>query len=99
MQKKQIMYGVYYYIPTSSSATVYLEGIYDKLDLAKKVLNDIMPNYKPHYRNSVRGNCRIGWINEYEVNQPVNNPTRLSCSQPHTSVYLFDLPDDMSDDL
>ena len=86
-----MFYGVYYYVPCSSAANVQIVGFYDDLDIAKKVLNNVLPNYKKNYHNSVRGsNGLIGWINQYEMNQLVPNPSQLSCSQPHTSVNLFD---------
>jgi hypothetical protein len=68
---------------------VYIVGIYDTLDKAKNILYDIIPDYKPNYRNSVSGCGRIGWINVYELNESIYNPTKLTCNQPHTSVNLF----------
>ena len=83
-------YGVYYYTPTNQTASVYLVGFYDTLETAKEVLSEIIPNYIKNYRNSVSGQGRIGWINRYEMNQPILNPEKLVCSQPHTSVNLFE---------
>ena len=89
-----MFYGVYYYVPGCGSATVYLVGFYDNLNLAKQTLAKIMPNYKPNYHNSVSGSGKIGWINEYTMNQSVLNlnisdSSQLACNQPHTSVDLF----------
>lgn len=84
-----MFYGIYYYYPNGGRADVKLVGFYDDLEKAKTALNQVIPNYKPYTYNSVRGNDKVGWINAYEMNQPLNNPTDLSCWQPHTSVNLF----------
>ena len=89
-----MFYGIYYYAPGSTS--VYLLGFYDDLQKAKKVLGSILPNYKPNYNNSVRGdNGLIGWINQYTMNCPslnlnISADRQLACNQPHSSVNLFD---------
>jgi len=85
-----MFYGVYYYVPSNCTASVQIVGFYDTLDKAKEVVTKIMPDYEPGYRNAVQGNGKIGWINAYEMNQPVYNPTGLTCCQPHTSVSLFE---------
>jgi hypothetical protein len=80
-----MFYGVYYYTVSSENADVKLIGFYDTLQKAKDVLAVIIPNYSPNYGNSVSGGGRIGWINGYEMNAPL----QLSCWQPHTSINLF----------
>ena len=84
-----MFYGVYYYTPFSDFSDVKLFGFYDTLDKAKEIIAQIMPDYKPNYNNSVGGNGKIGWVNAYEMNQPLNNQDKLACWQPHTSVNLF----------
>jgi hypothetical protein len=84
-----MFYGVYYYYPSNQSANVQIVGFYDTLDKAKEVIAQIMPDYEPGYHNAVSGNGKIGWVNAYEMNQPIHNPDRLGCWQPHTSVNLF----------
>ena len=85
-----MFYGVYYYHPINGPADVYLVGFYNNLDMAKAVLHKIMPDYEKHYKNTVKGNRKIGWINQYEMNEHIYNPTHLTCSQPHASIELFD---------
>lgn len=81
-----MFYGVYFYTVSNEKADVKLFGFYDTLQKAKDALAVIIPNYSPHYGNSVSGSGgRIGWINVYEMNVP----QQLSCWQPHTSVNLF----------
>lgn len=72
------------------SASVYVVGFYENLNVAKNVLNNLIPNYKPDYKNAVCGSGRIGWINELKMNELINNPTMLTCNQPHSSVNLFE---------
>ena len=84
-----MFYGVYVYNAenTSSSASVFLVGIYETLDQAKNRLSEMVPNYEKHYKNTVKSKNMIGWINEYQFGDIEYNG--LSCSQPHSSIYLF----------
>lgn len=87
-----LFYGVYYYSPSSSSASVYLAGYYQTLDEAKERMQILLPKYESHYHNAVRSpiNYRIGWINQFEFGDVEYDG--LSCSQPHNSVNLFITP-------
>ena len=81
-----MFYGVYFYAACSSGcADVKLLGFYDTLQKAKDALAVMIPDYSPNYGNSVSSGGRIGWVNVYEMNTPL----QLSCWQPHTSVNLF----------
>lgn len=83
-----MFYGVYYYNIGFSVATVYLGGYYQTLNDAKIRLIELIPNYVSGYKNSVKNNCRIGWVNVYELGDVKFNG--LSCCQPHSSINLFD---------
>lgn len=84
-----MFYGVYIYnaIESSSSSSVFLVGIYETLNQAKIRLNELVPNYEKHYKNTVKSKNMIGWINEYQFGDIDYNG--LTCCQPHSSIYLF----------
>lgn len=83
-----MFYGVYVYSSGMSyPVNVYLIGMYKTIAQAKTRLNEYIPNYQKHYKNSVKGNGMIGWINEYQFGD--NEYNGLSCNQPYNSVNLF----------
>ena len=96
-----MFYGVYYYNNEFSpySTNVYMAGFYENLDDAIKRLQEIIPNYKKNYRNSVSNKYRVGWINQYDfgdiqyngsnASQPHNSVNILNDSQPHNCVDVF----------
>ena len=81
------VFTVHFYHVTLSAATVYLIGFYDNLEDAKQRLSQVIPNYKNHINNTVTGGGRIGWINR---NTYGDLNTALSCSQPHSTINLFE---------
>lgn len=86
-----MFYGVYYYNNefTYYGTNVYLAGFYPNLDSAINRLQEVIPNYHQHYKNSVCNNNRVGWINQYDFGDIQYNG--LCVSQPHNSINVFEL--------
>ena len=86
LEKKTDIYGVYYYNMGSGPASVKFIGFYDNIKDAKYRLSEAIPDYKEHINNTVVANGRIGWINKNEFGDYISE---LSCSQPYSSINLF----------
>ncbi len=79
-------YGVYYYKQSFVGANVKLVGYYKTIDEAIKRLAEFIPVFKRGINNTVHGNGRVGWVNQYTFG---DFDSEYNASQPHNPIDIY----------
>lgn len=81
-----MIYGVFYYnLELYSKQTVKNAGLFSNKCDAFNRLHELIPNREKHIKNTIKGNNRVAWINQYELNKPID----VISNYPHNTINCF----------